>query len=331
MSPLLPPILRRALLASAVALLSACQSAADRQNAAAAAAPRLYAGFENYSRTVATTSREAQRFIDQGLQWLFGFNDDEAIRCFREAARLDPGCAFAWWGVAYAHGININDPVMSEAESRGAWDAIRQAIALREHARPAERALIDALAKRYAWPPPKESRSLEEAFAGAMADAWRLFPDDADVGAIYAESLMNLQPWDYWTIDGAPKGRATEIVGVLERVLQIAPDHPGALHYYIHAVEASQSPERAEAAADRLASLVPGSSHLTHMPSHIFARLGRYADAADANARAVAADRIYLASAPEQDYYGLYIAPGRRRGAVRTCSRARPATASRAP
>lgn len=302
---------RRLVLAGALTVLSACRSASDRAGEAAAPATegaRLYAGFENYARPVSTTSATAQRYVDQGLQWLYGFNDDEAIRCFREAARLDPNCAFAWWGVAYAYGINVNDPVMSEAESRGAWEAINHAKALREHATAVEASLIDALSKRYAWPAPQEIRPLQEAFADAMEAVWRAYPNDPDVGAIYAESRMNLQPWDYWTIDGAPKGRAAEIVAVLERVIEIAPDHPGALHYYIHAVEASTTPERAEAAADRLATLVPGSSHLTHMPSHIYGRLGRYSDAADANSRAVAADRLYLASAPEQDYYGLYIA-----------------------
>ncbi len=268
--------------------------------------PPLYPGFENYGRDVRTGSERAQRFVDQGLQWLYGFNDDEAIRCFREAARLDPDSAFPWWGIAYAFGTNVNDPVMSPAESSGARDAVREALARLDHATPVDRALIRAVATRYAGPALDERPALE-AFAAAMGDAWREFPRDADVGTLYAESLMNLQPWDYWTPDGEPKGRALEIVDVLERVLAIDPDHPGALHFYIHSVEASKTPERAEAAADRLATLVPGSSHLTHMPSHIYGRLGRYADASDANERAVAADRVYLASAPEQDYYGLYI------------------------
>jgi tetratricopeptide (TPR) repeat protein len=281
---------------------------APRDDSAQGAGARLYDGFEGFTRPVATSSPRAQEFVDHGLQWLYGFNDDEAIRCFREAARLDPSCAFAWWGIAYACGINVNDPVMSEAESRLAWEALGNAVAHREKATPVERELIDALARRYSWPPADDRKRLEEAYAAAMEQVWRRNPDDPDVGALYAESRMNLQPWNYWTIEGAPKGRAVEIVAALERVLQLDPDHPGALHYYIHAVEASKTPERAEAAADRLAHLVPGSSHLTHMPSHIYGRLGRYQDAADANARAVAADRKYLATAPEQDYYGLYIA-----------------------
>jgi tetratricopeptide (TPR) repeat protein len=299
-----------------LALLPACQSASTLPDATggtggtsgAAGGARLYDGFEGYTRRVATSSGRAQQFVDHGLQWLYGFNDDEAIRCFREAVRLDPDCAFAWWGIAYACGINVNDPVMSEAESREAWEALQEAVARREHAAPVERELIEALEQRYAAPAPGDRRPLEEAYAAAMEQVWRRHPDDADVGALYAESRMNLQPWDYWTPEGEPKGRAAEIVAALERVLELDPDHPGALHYYIHAVEASRTPGRAEAAADRLAHAVPGSSHLTHMPSHIYARLGRYRDAADANARAVAADRSYLALAPEQDYYGLYIA-----------------------
>jgi tetratricopeptide (TPR) repeat protein len=269
---------------------------------------RLRPGFDAYHRPVTTGSSEAQAFLDQGMQWLYGFNDDEAIRCFHRAAELDPKCAFAWWGIAYANGINVNDPVLSARESRDAWHAVQQAQARKDGASPVERALIDAVATRYAATPPADVKPFEQAFAAAMERVWREHPSDADVGALYAESLMNLQPWDYWTRDGQPKGKATEIVTVLERVLELEPDHPGALHYYIHAVEASKNPARAEKAADRLAKLVPGSSHLTHMPSHIYARVGRYTDAADANARAVAADKSYLASAPEQDYYGLYIA-----------------------
>lgn len=270
--------------------------------------PQLVSGFENYTRPVSTTTPRVQRYVDQGLQWLYGFNDDEAIRCFREAVRLDPNCVLAWWGISYASGINVNDPVMSDAESRLAREALREARARREHGSPVERELIDALAKRYVDPVPDDIRPSEEAYADAMQRVWERHPDDPDVGVLYAESRMNLQPWDYWTFEGAPKGRAEEIVATLERVMRLDPDHPGALHYYIHAVEASRSPERAEAAADRLAHLVPGSSHLTHMPSHIYSRLGRYQDAADANKRAVAADREYLRTAPEQDYYGLYIA-----------------------
>ena len=293
----------------ALAARAACRTTADDLAPAAPATTgaKLRPGFEAYHRPASTRSSEAQAFLDQGLQWLYGFNDDEAIRCFHRAAELDPSCALAWWGIAYANGINVNDPVLSEREARDAWAAAQKALAAKAGATPVERALIDAVAARYAWPQPEEQKPLEQAYAAAMEGVWRAHPDDADVGALYAEALMNLQPWDYWTRDGAAKGRASEIVAVLERALELDPDHPGALHYYIHAVEASRTPGRAEAAADRLVRLVPGSGHLTHMSSHIYARLGRYTDAANANAIAVDADRRYLADAPEQDYYGLYI------------------------
>jgi tetratricopeptide (TPR) repeat protein len=197
---------------------------------------------------------------------------------------------------------------MSERESRDAYDAVQRALELGEHATPVDRALIEALSKRYAWPAPADIKPYEEAYCAAMEQVAKTFPDDADVAVLFAESMMNLQPWSYWTREGEPKGRALEIVAALERALALDPDHPGALHYTIHALEASKHPERAEQAADRLLDVVPGSSHLVHMPSHIFTRVGRYSDAADSNARAVAVDREYLASAPEQDYYGLYIA-----------------------
>jgi tetratricopeptide (TPR) repeat protein len=269
---------------------------------------RLYAGFENYRRPASAASAEARPFLEHGLQWLFGFNDDEAVRCFLRAAELDPSCAAAWWGVAYANGMNINDPVMSERESRDAYEAVQRAMALREHATAVDRALIEALAVRYIWPAPADPKPLEEAYCAAMAGVRAAVPDDADVAVLYAESLMNLQPWAYWDRAGAPKGRALEIVATLESAIELDPDHPGALHFYIHALEASQHPERAAQAAERLLDVVPGSSHLVHMPSHIFGRLGRYSDAADSNARAVAVDSSYLATAAEQDYYGLYIA-----------------------
>jgi len=304
---------------AAMTWFTACSASASMGRRAAeevstipAAPPRsggqLYPGFDNYTRPASDASRAARPFVEHGLQWLYGFNDDEAVRCFQRATELDGDCAIAWWGIAYANGINVNDPVMSERESRDAYDAVQRALALREHATPVDRALIEALAQRYAWPPPEDFMPLEKAYCAAMGRVWQDFPMDADVGVLYAESMMNLQPWNYWTRDGEPRERAREIVGTLERALELAPEHPGALHYYIHALEASRQPERAEQAADRLLHVVPGSSHLVHMPSHIFARLGRYSDAADANARAVAVDRRYLATAPEQDYYGLYIA-----------------------
>ena len=267
---------------------------------------RLYDGFGNYTREVTTRSPEAQKWFDQGMQLLYGFNHDEAIRSFARAAAIDSDCPMAFWGVAYANGLHINNPQMSEAKSRAAYAAAQQAMERLEKASPPEQALIRAVARRYAAEPPQDRRPLDEAYAAAMQQAWQAHGNDPDIGALYAESLMNLQPWDYWTHDGQPKGRIEEIVGVLEAVIAMRPDHPGANHFYIHAVEASEQPERAEGAADRLLNLVPGSGHLVHMPSHIFIRVGRYNDAVESNARASAVDEAYFAVAPKPDFYSLY-------------------------
>lgn len=292
--------IRGRLSACFLVLLAACASAPEPSGA------RLYEGFGHYQRRVATSSAEAQRWFDQGMQLLYGFNHDEAIRSFHEATRIDPDCAMAWWGVAYAHGLHINNPSMSEESSKAAYEAALEAQARIAHATDVERALIRAVARRYAWPVPEDRSGLDQAYAAAMGEVWRAFPGDPDVGALYAESLMNLQPWDLWTHAGEPKGRTLEIVEVLERVLALDPRHPGANHFYIHAVEASKTPERAVPAAERLAGLVPGSGHLVHMPSHIFMRVGRYSEAADANVRAIAADKAYFQLAPPPRFYSLY-------------------------
>lgn len=268
--------------------------------------PALYPGFDSYRRPVSTSSAAAQRWFDQGIQLLYGFNHDEAIRSFRRAAQIDPNCAMAWWGVAYAHGLHINNPQMGAEQSRQAHEAAQTALAKTDHARPVEQALIRAVAARYEWPAPQDRRPLDERYAAEMQKAYAQFPDDADVAALYAESLMNLQPWDLYTLDGQPKGRAEEIVRVLEHALKIDPQHPGANHFYIHAVEASLTPERAVPAADRLCNLVPGSGHLVHMPSHIYIRTGRYAEGLACNQRAIAADERYFARAPKPAFYRVY-------------------------
>ena len=267
---------------------------------------QFYAGFSGYKRAVTIRSDEAQRWFDQGLQLLYGFNHDEAIRSFEQAASLDPSCAMAWWGVAYARGLHINNPEMSEEQSRLAWQAAQRAKTALDDESPVERALVEAIQRRYAWPVPADRGPLDQQYAAAMESAWHQFPGDPDVGALYAESLMNLQPWDLWTGNSEPKGRALEIVAVLERTLARAPHHPGANHFYIHAIEASPWPERGVAAAERLQDLVPGSGHLVHMPSHIFIRVGRYAEAVEANQRAIAADEAYFQVAPEPEFYSLY-------------------------
>lgn len=259
-----------------------------------------------HERAITTDSARAQRYFDQGLKLTYGFNHDEAVRSFRRAAEMDPSAAMPWWGIAYCHGININDPVMSEQRSRDAWDATREAVARLDNASPVERALIEALSARYAWPAPEDRGPLDRAYADAMGSVHERFPDDGDVAALYAESLMNLQPWRYWTNTGEPRGRILEVVAVLERGLALHPDHPGLNHFYIHAVEASSDPDRAVASADRLVTLVPGSGHLVHMPSHIYVRVGRYADAKRSNVDAIAADRAYFARAEEPGLYAMY-------------------------
>lgn len=274
--------------------------------ASAAPAPALYPGFSGYARQVTTQSEEAQRWFDQGIQLLYGYNHDEAIRSFETAARVDPGCAMAWWGAAYARGLHINNPEMTEEQSRLAFESAQRAAAALDDETPAERALVRAVTQRYQWPPPEERKPLDEKYASAMEQAWHRFPDDPDIGALYAESLMNLQPWDLWTGEGVPKGRVLEILAVLERTLEKSPQHPGANHFYIHAIEASPWPEKGTAAAERLTALVPGSGHLVHMPSHIFIRTGRYPEAVDANARAIQADEAYFELAPPPDFYSLY-------------------------
>ncbi|MBL9119557.1 MAG: hypothetical protein JNL80_06570 [Phycisphaerae bacterium] len=304
--------MRIALSALALAsLLSGCSigqrspESADKPDAIAATAA-LYPGFDGYERTIATDSPEAQRWFNQGMQLLYGFNHDEAIRSFRRSADLDSRSAMGAWGEAYARGLHINNPAMGEEQSRLAFEATRVALSRVDHATPVEQALVRAVAMRYAWPAPKDRAPLDRAYATAMSEVYRAFPDDPDVGALYAESLMNLQPWDLWTPEGEPKGNALEIVTVLEDVLARHPDHPGANHFYIHAVEASPTPERAAPAADRLRDMVPGSGHLVHMPSHIDIRTGRYAMAVDANQRAIAADERYFKKAPPPDFYRIY-------------------------
>jgi tetratricopeptide (TPR) repeat protein len=195
---------------------------------------------------------------------------------------------------------------MTEEQSRLAWETARKAVLALDNESPVEHALVHAVAQRYAWPVPEDRLPLDQAYADAMEKAWHQFPDDPDAGALFAESLMNLQPWDLWTAEAAPKGRVLEILAVLEQTLAKTPEHPGANHFYIHAIEASPWPEMGSAAAERLKELVPGSGHLVHMPSHIFIRTGRYAEAVEANERAILADEAYFQLAPAPDFYSVY-------------------------
>lgn len=278
-----------------------CQSPGAIENE-----PPLLSGYGGYHRAVTGSSTESQTWIDQGFQLVYGFNHDEGIRSFGQAAALTPDCAMAWWGIAYGNGIDVNNPEVSDTEARQGYEAAQKALALSNAATPVERMLIRAAAKRAVYPLPTDRGSLDQAYADAMRVAWQAFPHDADVGVLYAESLMNLQPWAYWTNEGEPLDHALEIVEVLERVMAEHPLHPGANHFYIHAVEASNHPGRASLAADRLRHLVPGSGHLVHMPSHIYINTGRYDDAVTSNQAAIAADEAYFAKVGTPGFYNLY-------------------------
>jgi tetratricopeptide (TPR) repeat protein len=289
-----------AVVTAGVVLLSGCQKQAPGKDA------RIYEGFGNYERTISTERESAQQWFNQGMQLMYGFNHDEAIRSFEQAAAADPSSPMPWWGIAYCNGININDMQMTQERSRFAWEASQEALARIDAGSPVEAALIGAVAERYAWPAPEDRRELDQRYADAMQAVYQEFPDDPDVAALFAEGLMDLQPWDYWTDSGEPKGRTAEFVSIIERALDTHPQHPGANHFLIHALEASSDPDRAIEAADRLTEIVPGSGHLVHMPSHIYIRVGRYADAARSNIDAIQVDRAYLAEAPTPGLYAMY-------------------------
>ena len=251
--------------------------------------------FDNHGtlhHPITTTQPMAQRYFDQGLRLVYAFNHEEAIRSFEEAARIDSKAAMAYWGIALALGPNINAPTDREQERR-AYEAIRQAKAYGTQVTQRERAYIDALAQRYSVAPGAARKALDAVYADAMRRHSKQEPEDADAATLFAEALMNLRPWDYWTRDGQPHPGTMEIVEVLEGVLQHKPDHIGACHYYIHTVEAWK-PERALPCAERLPGLAPGAGHLVHMPSHIYIRVGRYDKAAEHNVHAVSADQHYL-------------------------------------
>ncbi|WP_406693691.1 tetratricopeptide repeat protein [Singulisphaera sp. Ch08] len=267
----------------------------------------IFEGLGSHGRKITTNSPEAQRYFNQGLAFLYAFNHDEAIRSFRQATELDPACAMAWWGIAMAHGPHINNPVVPEERARAAWNAIVKARSHQNKASVADQALIEATAKRYSETPPEDRKALDQAYATAMGQVWRDHPKDADIGSLYAESLMDLRPWDLWQPNGAPFPGTETVVKTLEETFAIDPNHPLACHLYIHAVEASPHPEKALPAADRLRFLQPGLPHMVHMPSHIDVRLGRWKSAVETNERAVAADRAYRTIRPTQGFYRIYM------------------------
>jgi tetratricopeptide (TPR) repeat protein len=277
--------------------------------ALAADSPQLFEGLGKHGRKVATVSPDAQKYFDQGLAFLFAFNHDEAIRSFKRAGELDPDCAMTHWGVAIASGPHYNKPDLPPDRARQAWDSLQKARAKATTCSPADRALIEAQAARYVDPATASDRKqLDEAYARAMRTVWEKFPDDGDVGALYAESMMDLRPWALWTADGKPQPGTEQVVATLETVLKKHPDHPLALHLYIHAVEASPNPVLAEPAADRLRRLEPALGHMVHMPSHIDIRRGRWQEALEANERAIKADGDYAKTVPGQEFYRMYMA-----------------------
>ena len=264
----------------------------------------LMAGLGTHHHPVSTSNPEAQRFFNQGLTLIFAFNHDEAVRTFARAAELDPQLAMAYWGMALALGSNYNLPPEPERE-KAAYEALQKALALAANAPDQERSYIEALAKRYSSDPQADLKKLAVDYKNAMGEVAKRYSDDVDAATLYAESAMNLRPWQLWNKDGTPAEGTAEIIAVLESVLRRDPDHIGANHYYIHAVEASHHPERALPSAARLETLAPAAGHLVHMPAHIYMRVGDYPAAADRNAVAAAVDETYLKDSGAQGIYPL--------------------------
>ena len=288
-----PPLLGRMILAQAETKpFEPARQPAPPQ--AAQAPPPLFDNLGALHVPIATVSSKAQAYFNQGMRLAFAFNHAEAARSFRAAQQADPACAMCHWGEALVLGPNINAPMFPAAVAP-AHAASQQAVALAPQAGPAEQALIAALAQRYAAAPPVDRAPLDQAYADAMANAARAFPNDDTIQVLFAEALMDVSPWNYWEAGGTrPRGRTTEMVDALERVLERNPNHPGAIHYYIHAMEASSVPEKALPPARRLAALIPGAGHIVHMPSHIYYRVGLYKDALDSNLAAIATDEKYF-------------------------------------
>ena len=315
-----PRIICSLLLASVLALASRpgiAQNAHDHAQPASlltlgdwARGAQLFDGLGGFHRKVSTSSPEAQRYFDQGMRLIWAFNHDEATRSFARAAQLDPRCALCYWGVALTLGPNYNMPTMAEARARVGWEALGRAKAKSATTTPVERALISALAARFAGPEPLDpanSAPRLSAYVEAMRAVAKRFPHDNDVQTLFAEALMNTNPWKLWNADGSPGPGTPEIVETLQRVLAADPHHPGANHYLIHAVEASKNPEVALPSAEALKDMMPGAGHLVHMPSHIMQRVGRYEEAAQANRLGAAADLVYLKRTAPPDYYPMYL------------------------
>ncbi len=306
----------RAAAAICVVVVSTCacrpsDRAAQKGPAGPAEAPKsdsagasLLTDWGRHHHPIRTSVPAAQQFFDQGMSLVFAFNHEEATRSFQHAAELDPMAAMPHWGIAWAVGPNYNLDV-DDPRARQAFAAIQRAKELAEGSPDQERAYIAAMARRYSVDPSADRAKLAADYRQAMRDVVRAFPDDLDAATLYAESMMNLRPWKLWALDGTAAPDTAEIVAVLESVLRRAPNHVGANHYYIHAIEASRNPERALPSAARLETLAPAAGHLVHMPAHIYARTGDHAAAARANLAGAEADRAYLKTAPADGFYGL--------------------------
>jgi tetratricopeptide (TPR) repeat protein len=289
--------------------LAACAPKAetDAELVARAGAP-LFKGMGEYSRTITTTDPGAQRYFDQGMVLGFGFNHAEAIRSFRAAQKLDPTCAMCFWGEALVTGPNINvtskgKAIMSPEEQTAAWAALEKAKAVSADKPEVERDLIAAMGTRYAPEPVADREPLDHAYAEALGALTQKYPEDDDIAAMYGEAWMNTMPWNYWSDATTPRPEIVPVIAALEATIARSPKHPLALHLYIHAMEASATPEKAETASDTLLTIAPGSGHLVHMPAHIYYRIGRYKDSVDANALAAKVDEDYIAQCNAQGFY----------------------------
>ncbi len=291
---------------SALLALSCCTFALGQEHAHSAA-PKpatLMTGLGNLHHPVSTKNAQAQQFFDQGLRLIYAFNHDEAARSFQRAADLDPKLAIAYWGIAEAVGPNYNDPA-SDDRFKAAYEAIQKAMDLSAGAAPNEEAYIAAMARRFPEDPKADRRKAAEDYRNAMREVVKRFPDDLDAATLFAEAGMNLHPWGLWHVDGTPEEGTAEIVATLESVLKRDPDHVGAVHYYIHAVEASPNPERALAGANKLAAMAPAAGHLVHMPAHVYIRTGDFEAAVKTNELAAAADRAYIKASGVQGIYPM--------------------------
>ena len=267
----------------------------------------LYTNLGSHHKAISTRVADTQRYFDQGLRLVYGFNHAEAIRAFQRAAELDPTCAMCYWGMALAYGPHVNAP-MDSASGVAAYAAVQRARSLMSHATPHERSYIEAVAQRYAADPPANRTQLDTLYSRAMGTVTSTYPADLDAATLYAESLMDLRPWNYWRPDGTPYPGTDEIVRQLRKVISRNPKHPGACHYYIHAVEAV-NPKAAVPCAERLARLMPGEGHMVHMPAHIYIRVGRWNDAVQANQHAIHTDEVFIEGQQPKGVYPLAYYP----------------------